>query len=1628
MESFGNTLQPFLAWLLETTLVASVVIGLILILQKLLGRRLGPRWSHALWLVLLLRMVLPWTPPSPVSLFNLIPASLQRDAARQTTSSIPPENAFRPADSAGTMEGTSVAEPAPTESAAEPAKPRPQEIVRATSPPAPLLTAIRRMLPVFWLGGAILLGGYLVASNFALWRIIKREHPLVEQPILELFEQCKSQMGVVTIVALVPSDEVKAAALFGFVRPRLLLPREMVDTASPDELRYIFLHELAHLKRHDIYLGWLTSILQVLHWFNPLVWLAFYRMRSDRELACDALVLTRTEADESHDYGRTMVGLLGRFSRSRPLPAMAGILESKSQLRRRITMIARFENNRYRWSPTSIVLIVALACVSLMKAQQPGTSPTSAGNRGNSMFLQDVIVDPNTRLEFRKVCGITGSKDVIDMTYHGTHMDMSPNGRFLLCGGHIIPLAEGDLRELTNGDLRVGRVRWSPDGTMIAFYSDGGIWVMPISQETGETTGPAKRLVDGEYWYQFSVQWSPDSEKLVYRGPGHDNLHVVSVRDGTTSQITTGNALRKIQGGWSPDGKWIAYNQEDNSIWVVPSEGGQSRKLADVAGRGIPHWTPDGQWVVCQWNHDLRFIRFSDGMIVNVDVPRGVGAFFSWSPDNKKMLFYKPSYGWQDSLRIISVSGGQPIAPDALSTGRPKWTPDGRFIFTWGDYQDRYLYWVTPFGAGAAEPYPLLLDRPYGYVPGMTPYAQESLSPSKEKLLFTAHTESGNIENWVVPISARRGASTGPAVKVFDKGPFKRDACWSPDESKIALLYGGDLWVAHTDGSQPVKFTATADRDVVRRAWSPDGSAISWISHDPNTGQSALRIRSLSGDQSREIASTPKFIRHPWSPDGTWIAYEFYANESDTTRELYVVPAAGGEPTRLIEAPYDYHAAFNFAWHPQDDQLALVCGQELLLFDPANGQRQQVASLPNPIWGRVFDMRWSPDGKMLGLVLEAKPNSTRDGRDISGGTRLFTVTIPGGKWTELAGEAGTNYYFVWSPDGKWVAYNSEGWIRKQPEGVLWEANVDAFLRQAAGEEAASQAIAVKPEPALHRIEVRTPGRVHSRPSPDGKYLSGVDDAGDLILREPATGKQWKLTEKGPESKDFAHGSLISPDSARVAYYWFNAKTEDFDLRVVGLDGSNDRLLWAAEDGARSFNMRVWAPDGKHIFGEFLGEDEPVRLIRVSAKDGCRNVVKAFDRTRLFTVDTSPDGRYLAYDVADSEASNRDILVLDLEGNRETPVVTHPANDKLLGWTPDGRHIFFASDRNGTWDAWLLQVDDGTPHGLPEMIKAGMGDVTPVGFTRDGAFFYEYKHSGWNVYTGVLGEDHSELVEGPEPVRQVGKDGFPDWSPDGRHLAYMSQPDRDKPPTIRIRTRGTDREREITPDLPHCQWLRWCPDSRHLLLTDVAGQSAVYKLDVDTGRCNSLIQKDQEDTGGRIRQAELSMDGRTLAYRIRGRGNLNRLVIRNLDTGQERELLRTEAMGATHLGFANGWALSPDGAKVALCMREGSADNPMALKVMSVESGKCTTIVDEGANQVAWTTDGCGLLITRHQTGLWAVSAEGGEPRKLLEWNGPIIAPRIHPDGRHMAFFSGARISELWVMENFLPTAVARVSR
>jgi len=347
-------IQSHLTVLLKISGEASVLIVLVLAAQWLCGPRLQPRWRCALWLLVLLRLALPWTIPSPTSLFNVVKvpaADLNSQAG--------------PAESIASEAGGSFGHDAD---------------VPADSRLASSSFGTEDLLVCLWIAGAIALSGYTLLGQYRFHHRVRRLRPLTDGATLDLFEDCKALMGVTTPVSLIETDAVEGPTLFGFVRPRLLLPGGLVSAFSQEELRHVFLHELAHIRRRDIPVAWAALMLQIVHWFNPLVWLAFYRLRTDRELACDALALSCAQTGEKELYGMTIVKLLEDFARPIRGPGMAGILENKQQMKERIRMIAKFQKTE-RGLALAVLLLGGLALVTLTDAQsQTKPQPPRTGH------------------------------------------------------------------------------------------------------------------------------------------------------------------------------------------------------------------------------------------------------------------------------------------------------------------------------------------------------------------------------------------------------------------------------------------------------------------------------------------------------------------------------------------------------------------------------------------------------------------------------------------------------------------------------------------------------------------------------------------------------------------------------------------------------------------------------------------------------------------------------------------------------------------------------------------------------------------------------------------------------------------------------------------------------------------------------------------------------------------------------------------------------------------------------------------------------------------------------------------------------------------------------------------------
>ncbi len=567
--------------------------------------------------------------------------------------------------------------------------------------------------------------------------------------------------------------------------------------------------------------------------------------------------------------------------------------------------------------------------------------------------------------------------------------------------------------------------------------------------------------------------------------------------------------------------------------------------------------------------------------------------------------------------------------------------------------------------------------------------------------------------------------------------------------------------------------------------------------------------------------------------------------------------------------------------------------------------------------------------------------------------------------------------------------------------------------------------------------------VMGEPSPDGKYMSFVDwNTGDLAIHDLATGKNRRLTDKGSwmESNEFALFSKWSPDGKEIVYNWLN-KDECFDLRVVGLDNPKPRILYSMKK-MEYIHPFDWSPDGHNILVAVYKEPEIEAAGLISVEDGSLSVLKTNDRDVMGlsppVLVFSPDGKHITFSFPQNEdTQNCDIFLMSIDGKNETPLISHPMNDLLLGWSLDGKWIFFISDRTGTRDAWIAEVDNGELKKSPVMIKKDIGIIVPLGFTRNGSFYYGVDTQMTDIYSIQIDSNTGRLLSPPKKaiLHYEGSNGYPAYSSDGKYLAYVSR--RGSRPLTRnvlcIRDVKTGKERELNPGLSGFTSPRWSPDGRFISVEVEDNKDDHYGIcliDAQTGVIDPIVQIEPEVL---IYSHRWSKDGKTIFYtrsepdaKVQRHLRKSYIYVRDIQSGQEKMLSGSPA-------DAKDIDISPDGQMLVLLNR----DDKRTLRVIPASGGEPRDLYSfeqRGGAIISpsWIAGGKYILFLQERTTedeaythleIVRIPAEGGELQglglEMLEFR----HFSVHPDGQHIVFHSrGSEMKwpEVWVMENFLP--------
>ncbi|MGE5611248.1 MAG: M56 family metallopeptidase [Bacillota bacterium] len=347
---------------------------------------------------------------------------------------------------------------------------------------------------LIWLLGSVLLLGRLLLGFLSLWWLQRRSARISQGEWMPLLGQLCSLLGIRRSVELLSNSHRTMPMTWGLWRTRVLLP-EPAASWRPEQRRAVLLHELAHAKRWDCLTQVLTQVACAVHWFNPLVWVAWRRMQAEQERACDDLVLsTGTKASAYAEYLLQSASLMRGAGFSVAAIAMA----RPSTLEERLRAILDPQRNRRgmtRWKAIGTILLsgAVLAPVAVLKAQDrpardaagtaapAATQPTSrlqvrpVLNEGEGGAF-DEVADPGNPQRTLRVGresvlndSAIASADVVPedsrmmmLVLNGTGMRNMQRWSRANAGRRVVVMFDGKVVSSLQSEPRIGNPLWLP--------------------------------------------------------------------------------------------------------------------------------------------------------------------------------------------------------------------------------------------------------------------------------------------------------------------------------------------------------------------------------------------------------------------------------------------------------------------------------------------------------------------------------------------------------------------------------------------------------------------------------------------------------------------------------------------------------------------------------------------------------------------------------------------------------------------------------------------------------------------------------------------------------------------------------------------------------------------------------------------------------------------------------------------------------------------------------------------------------------------------------------------------------------------------------------------------------------
>lgn len=334
--------------------IAATILGIIiLIVEFILKKRVSPKIIYSLWVIVLLKFLIPYGPESSLSIYSVINNPIKSYFIQSNNEQEVKKSKIN------TNEGIKYS--SFLEKDINLNKENDKGKVIKFNEVINHNQGLLKDIGIFsWLLIVTLLGCYGFFSYIKLRRL---EGETENNTYKEILEEILRENNIKRKVKIIESDLVGTPSIYGVINPKIIMPKDLEEKLSKEELKYVFLHEITHLKNGHTLISIIGLIIKIIHWFNPFIYIFLKVIDKNCELACDYDILKKLDERENIKYGNTILKVIESIKNNKRFMVEIPIGINKKEVKGRLEMIV--ENKKF--GRTSLVIGgIALVVVSVI--------------------------------------------------------------------------------------------------------------------------------------------------------------------------------------------------------------------------------------------------------------------------------------------------------------------------------------------------------------------------------------------------------------------------------------------------------------------------------------------------------------------------------------------------------------------------------------------------------------------------------------------------------------------------------------------------------------------------------------------------------------------------------------------------------------------------------------------------------------------------------------------------------------------------------------------------------------------------------------------------------------------------------------------------------------------------------------------------------------------------------------------------------------------------------------------------------------------------------------------------------------------------------------------------------------